>query len=136
MTTSDQTVCQDLGKYIDASPSPYHAVHNAATKLQAAGFVEVAETDAWTDGARSGYFRRGGSLVAWRLGSDAGAGFRVIGVSRRNVPETFFRGLANGALTLSLRDWKLRIEMTACNRQDSRDGNESSDHRVPPVRDR
>jgi len=68
-----------MGAFIDASPSPYHAVRNAAARLTAAGFSEVSETDEWTAATPLGYFLRGGSLVAWRVGSDTGAGFRVIG---------------------------------------------------------
>ena len=33
--------------FLAASPSPYHAVANAAARLEKAGFRQVAETDAW-----------------------------------------------------------------------------------------
>ena len=39
---------QDLIDFLDASPSPWHAAQTAATLLDAAGFTELNETDAWT----------------------------------------------------------------------------------------
>jgi len=72
----------DLLAFIDASPSPYHAVAEAARRLRADGFVEVFETDSWPMAPGRHFLIRGGSLVAWA--GDAGAaaagdGFRVIG---------------------------------------------------------
>jgi len=54
----------DLMRFLDASPSPYHVVASAATRLEDAGFVRVAEGDDWSAAARS-YVVRGGALVAW-----------------------------------------------------------------------
>lgn len=81
-------VVADLLAFIEASPSPYHAVAEAARRLSAANFVERDETAAWlgpVDGAGPsgpGFVRRGASLVAWGatdgLGDGAG-GFRVVG---------------------------------------------------------
>ena len=72
----------DLRAFVDASPSPAHAVAEIARRLRAAGFTELAETDAWsvtTGDAR--YVVRGGSVVAVRVGSApaAEAGFRIVG---------------------------------------------------------
>ena len=70
----------DLQAFLDASPSPYHAVAVAARRLLAAGFTEVAETDEWTPLA-AGFVRRGGALIAWRAsaGVDPLAGVRMVG---------------------------------------------------------
>ena len=73
---------EDLRGFVDASPSPAHAVAEIARRLRAAGFTELAETDAWsvaTGDAR--YVVRGGSVVAVRVGSApaAEAGFRIVG---------------------------------------------------------
>jgi len=57
---------QELMNYLDASPSPWHAAASAARLLDAAGFVEVAESAEWRDLPESGYVRRGAALVAWR----------------------------------------------------------------------
>lgn len=70
----------DLCAFLDASPSPWHAVDVAAASLSAAGVAELEESAAW-DAAAAGFVRRGGALVAWRRpeGADAAAGFRIVG---------------------------------------------------------
>ena len=54
----------DLRAFLDASPSPFHAVASAVGRLTAAGFVELDERAAWPDEER-GFVVRGGALVAW-----------------------------------------------------------------------
>jgi aspartyl aminopeptidase len=68
--------------FLDRSPTPYHAVENAARALHAAGFVELQEGSApfpLPPGHR-GYVRRSGTLIAFRMGSAPmeEAGFRVV----------------------------------------------------------
>ncbi|MEX2292571.1 MAG: M18 family aminopeptidase [Acidimicrobiales bacterium] len=67
--------------FIDAAPSPFHACLQAAERLEAAGFAELRERDAWLAGAGHHYVRRGGSLVAWSVGAHHRPpdGFRIIG---------------------------------------------------------
>ncbi len=70
----------DLRQFLDASPSPYHVVATAASRLVAAGFVDVADDpDTALHGA--GLIRGDGSLVAWRRppAASASAPFRVVG---------------------------------------------------------
>ncbi len=73
----------ELLRFIDASPTPYHAVAEVACRLRAAGFVEISETDVWSlaRGARCFLIRDQGSLVAFEVGtqSPAEAGFRILG---------------------------------------------------------
>ncbi len=70
-----------LLSFIDASPSPYHAVRSAAARLVDDGFVILDETDAWLTGPGRYVVVRGGSLVAWesKPASDPLRGFRIIG---------------------------------------------------------
>jgi aspartyl aminopeptidase len=74
MSASAQGLCE----FIDASPSPFHACETVAQRLRQAGFVELAEGDAWP---LSGDFFvvRAGSLVAWRPGGGSDAPFRIVG---------------------------------------------------------
>jgi aspartyl aminopeptidase len=72
----------DLRAFVDASPSPSHAVAELARRLTAAGFTELAEADAWSLPPGAAHFVvRHGSLVAFRLGSAplAEAGMRLVG---------------------------------------------------------
>jgi aspartyl aminopeptidase len=73
----------DLRAYLDASPSPYHAVAESVRRLEAAGFAPLDERERWSlsPGARHYVVRDGGSLIAFRVGSAplADAGVRLIG---------------------------------------------------------
>ncbi|ORA32311.1 M18 family aminopeptidase [Mycobacterium aquaticum] len=75
MAASPHGLCE----FIDASPSPFHVCAHAAQRLVAAGFTELAETDAWPASGR--YFTvRAGSLVAWRSDeSGPVTPFRIVG---------------------------------------------------------
>jgi aspartyl aminopeptidase len=73
----------DLLAYIDASPTPYHAVSESVRRLEAAGYTPLSETEVWSLGPGDRHYvvRDQGSLVAFLIGSEspAAAGFRVIG---------------------------------------------------------
>jgi aspartyl aminopeptidase len=72
---------RSLFGYLAGSPSPYHAVANAAATLEQAGFRPLEEAESWSDVTGAGYIVRGGALVAWRCpqGLPAHAGFRIVG---------------------------------------------------------
>lgn len=70
---------EDLLTFISASPSPYHAVAEAARRLTDAGFQEAVLAEPWpSDGGRR-FVRRGGALVAWADLQGTDDPFRVIG---------------------------------------------------------
>lgn len=72
----------DLLAFIDASPTPYHAVAETARRLEAAGYQRLDEGAAWSvDPGLRGYVVRGGSLIAFERGAGdpAEAGFRLVG---------------------------------------------------------
>lgn len=73
---------QDLLKFIESSPTPFHCAQQAAIRLRDAGFTELSERDAWKLDETAGYFVvRGGAAVAFRTGRVAAAegGFRIVG---------------------------------------------------------
>ncbi|MCS0601793.1 M18 family aminopeptidase [Streptomyces sp. LP11] len=77
----DRGHTDDLMTFLAASPSPYHAVANAAERLEKAGFRQVAETDAW-DGTSGGrYVLRGGAIIAWYVpeGAEPHTPFHIVG---------------------------------------------------------
>jgi aspartyl aminopeptidase len=83
-TSTTAPALDDLRAHLDASVSPFHAVAHVATRLDAAGFVALAEHEAWPEVPDCGYVVRDGAVIAWRLPSDragggAGAGFRLVG---------------------------------------------------------
>jgi len=55
----------DLIDFLDASPSPWHAVQSTIDRLD--GFVRLDETEAWIDIPDAGYVVRSGAIIAWRL---------------------------------------------------------------------
>jgi aspartyl aminopeptidase len=73
----------DLRAFVDASPTPSHAVAEMARRLTAGGFTELSERDVWTlaPGDQRYVVRDGGSVVAFRVGSApaADAGLRLVG---------------------------------------------------------
>lgn len=71
----------DLCAFLDAAPSPYHAVDEARRRLTGAGFTEVDESAPWPSASGRFFVARGGSLVAWAVGAgrSPAAGYRVVG---------------------------------------------------------
>ncbi len=69
--------------FLDASPTPYHAVAQAARRLEAQGFRRLDERDAWTTspGDRRYVVRCGSSIAAFRVGTlpPPESGFRLVG---------------------------------------------------------
>jgi aspartyl aminopeptidase len=81
VTPDDLAAALDLAAFIDASPSPFHAVASAVRQLDAAGFTELVETERWTDVGGRHYVVRDGSIVAWSRpdGAETAAPWRLIG---------------------------------------------------------
>ncbi|MCC2275086.1 M18 family aminopeptidase [Streptomyces sp. ET3-23] len=77
----DRGHTDDLMSYLAASPSPYHAVANAAERLEKAGFRQVEETEAWDAAAGGRFVLRGGALIAWYVpeGATPATPFRIVG---------------------------------------------------------
>jgi len=73
----------DLLRFLDRSPTPYHAVAECVRRLEAAGFRPLREDQVWSlePDARRYVVRAEGSLVAFQAGreSPADAGFRIVG---------------------------------------------------------
>ena len=73
----------DLRAFVDASPSPFHAVAEIVRRLSAAGFTALDERERWVlaPGGQHFVVRDGGSVIAFRVGSApaADAGIRLVG---------------------------------------------------------
>ncbi|MCX4532930.1 M18 family aminopeptidase [Streptomyces sp. NBC_00841] len=71
----------DLLAFISAAPSPYHAVAEAAQRLEKAGFRELHGTADWTGTTGGSFVTSGGALIAWYApeGVPAHTPFRIIG---------------------------------------------------------
>lgn len=73
----------DLLEFIDASPSPWHAVASTKQQLESHGFTELQESESWQLQAGGAYFviRGGASIIAFVIGSSplAESGFRMVG---------------------------------------------------------
>lgn len=82
VSPSNREPARELLRYIDSSPSPWHAVANAHARLQASGFQLLKERDSWdlVSGGRYLVIRDDAALLAFVVGSDTvGSGFRMIG---------------------------------------------------------
>lgn len=74
---------QDLLNFIDASPSPWHAVDSVAKLLKKNGFKPLIENQPWQFKKNGRYYvvRDGASIIAFVIGNRALAdtGFRIVG---------------------------------------------------------
>ena len=79
--TPEPAAALDLGRFVQASPSPYHAVAEVVRRLEDVGFTAVEESGPWP--SRPGRYAvvRGGSVVAWSTdgGRSPTDGFRIVG---------------------------------------------------------
>jgi len=72
-------------QYVNASPTPFHAVHNAALRLESAGFKKIREKDDWEADLQAGgkyYFTRNqSSLLAFSVPKkwQPGSGVSIVG---------------------------------------------------------
>ena len=83
MPFKTQQNAQDLIDFIDASPSPWHAVATMETRLLAAGFNRLHEVDRWklNHGGRYFIIRGASSIIAFTLGKEPllTRGLRIVG---------------------------------------------------------
>jgi len=78
---TDRRHIEDLLAFLEGSSSPYHAVAQAAHRLEKAGFKELRETEEWAGHTGGCFVARGGALLAWYVPTDAPAHapFRIVG---------------------------------------------------------
>lgn len=64
-------ICNKIMAWIDASPTPYHAVETVRWELTAAGYSELKEGEKWSLAPGGQYFitRRDASILAFRHGT-------------------------------------------------------------------
>lgn len=78
-----QNTARELIDFIDASPSPWHAVASVEARLLAQGYTRLEEGVRWQLVAGGRYYvvRGGASMIAFVLGSGpmAESGFRIVG---------------------------------------------------------
>lgn len=73
---------EDLGAFVAASPSSYHAAAEVARRAEAAGFTRLAEDTAWTVAPGGRYVVvRDGSVIAFAVPAAAGpaTAFTIVG---------------------------------------------------------
>ncbi len=78
-----RTQAQELLDFIDASPSPWHAVSSIESRLLEQGFVRLHEHEPWQlkQGGRYFVSRKDASIIAFRMGEKPvnESGFRIVG---------------------------------------------------------
>ncbi|KAF2837846.1 aminopeptidase I zinc metalloprotease [Patellaria atrata CBS 101060] len=64
---------EDFLSFVNASPTPFHAVHSVKQRLESHGFKQIKERDPWSSSLRPGgkYYltRNGSSIVAFAIGN-------------------------------------------------------------------
>lgn len=83
MIVNAQTPAQQLLTFIDASPSPWHAVETTKAMLNANGFKPLIENQPWQFRKNGKYYvvRDGASIIAFIVGDKpiAETGFKIVG---------------------------------------------------------
>lgn len=83
ISAESRASAQDLLNFIDASPSPWHAVECVAKLLKENGFKPLIENQPWRFKKNGRYYvvRDGASIIAFVIGKQALAetGFRIVG---------------------------------------------------------
>ena len=71
----------DLGAFVSASPSSFHAARESARRLAAAGFTELGEDRQWPADPGKYVVVRDGAFIAWIVpeGAGTGTGFSILG---------------------------------------------------------
>ena len=80
---TNASLSQQLIQFIQRSPTPFHATEEMKSRLSAAGFIELRESDRWNTQAGGRYFvtRNGSSIIAFTLGDAdlSDTGLRMLG---------------------------------------------------------
>ncbi|KAF9513313.1 hypothetical protein BS47DRAFT_1329663 [Hydnum rufescens UP504] len=86
MSSSKYLAAQKFVSFVNASPTPFHAVKNASIRLEKAGFIKLLETEeswevALKRGGRFYYTRNQSSLLAFTVpsGFKPGSGVSIVG---------------------------------------------------------
>jgi aspartyl aminopeptidase len=79
--SENPTHIDDLGAYVSASPSSFHAAAEGGRRLEAAGFTRLFEDRTFPSEPGSYYVLRDGALIGWTVPADATAvtGFSILG---------------------------------------------------------
>ncbi|KAF2681381.1 aspartyl aminopeptidase [Lentithecium fluviatile CBS 122367] len=77
-TKPSLAAAEDFLSFVNASPTPFHAVKSAKERLEKAGFTQIKERDSWASTLQPGgkYYltRNGSSIVAFAIGKKWKAG--------------------------------------------------------------
>lgn len=105
-----KTQAEKLMKFIDDSPSIFHAAENVANYLTKCGFIELFEGEPFDLKPNEKYFinKNSSAIIAWRSGADIKAGFRII-ASHLDSPT--FKIKPNPEIQVLDRYTKLNTEM-------------------------
>ena len=84
MSQEELKYAQEFVDYVNASPTPYHAVKNASDILISQGFEELLEGSSWSDltlGKKYFVTRNSSSLIAFTIGKkyEKGNGIAIVG---------------------------------------------------------
>lgn len=83
--SNDQTLIDknaaDFARFVEDSPSSYHAANALVNRFKQGGFTEVTEVESWQSEPGSYVFSRDGAVLAWQIPDTTKKpqGFRIVG---------------------------------------------------------
>lgn len=100
---------ENLFKYIEQSPSPFHAIETAKTMLQKAGFTELKENESWNIQKGNHYYvvRNDSAMIAFQVPAGEAKGFHIV-ASHSDSPS--FKIKEQPELTVGEAYTKLNVE--------------------------
>jgi aspartyl aminopeptidase len=109
-------VVEDFISFLNESCSAFHAIEAARKRLNAAGFIQLDETESWNLAAGNKYYfvRNGTTLIAFTVGDKyvPGNGFTVIGAHSDRFIFDF-----STQLFLFLHSPCLKVKPVACSKK-------------------
>lgn len=71
---------KQLFAFIEASPTPYHAMENMKNELDQAGYTQLLESEEWNLKEQGKYYviRNGASIIAFRIPKRDYAGYQIV----------------------------------------------------------
>lgn len=91
LTYEERKAAEGLLRFVNESPSMFHAVQSIRTRLDAEGFTYLPETSSWECAPGGSYYtvRNGSSIIAFKVGAEVAEGYHFQVTASHSDSPTF-----------------------------------------------